>query len=217
MNVSDFYASVRGALQRGTSQDAMIPLWASEACSLIEQEWTYQWMRRTGVTAVDAQAMVPNQVAFPNARVKSFDFVKILNPTLVQGLPFTGQDELLGVDPKDVTGIGIGCPQAYWLDGVSYLYLDENPPVDIDLFMSWMEFTDWPTDGDAEPAILIRARSLLQNTTMVVASRDLKDPRMMEQYASFAQTSRAAARSADVELANKHQGYQRMEYVPAGG
>lgn len=218
MIVSDFYTTIRGALQRGTSQDTMIPLWAAEACALVEQEWSYQWMQRTGTAAVDAQALVPNQVAFPNARVKSFDFVKVLEPEVVySGLPWTGQSELIGVDPKDVTGIGLAPPSAYWLDGVSYLYLDENPPVDITLFMGWSEFTAWPSDTTQEPAILVRATSLIVATTLAIAAQRLKDPRMEDQYTGFAKTALAAARASDSELKYRHQGRMRSEYVPAGG
>lgn len=215
MIISDFYTTIRNTFARGTALDAMIPLWASEACALIEQEWSYAWMRRTGTVTVDPDAATPNQIAFPNARVKSFDFVKRLFQDPSQD-NWTVQAELKGVDPKDVVAINSGVPSAYWLDGVDYIYLDTNPTEETTLFMGWNEFTSWPVSTSAEPAILIRATSLMICTTLLIGAQRTRDARMVSEYAEFTQFARTAARAADTELSYKHQNALRAEYAPLG-
>jgi len=213
MNLGAFHARISQALRRGTSLDDVIPLWVAESANLIETTRTWSWMKRTSSVTTDPNAEAPNRIEMPSTRVKSFEYIKWAKPDPLDPT-VTIYEDLKGVDPIQVTGITNLYPAGFWLDGLSFIWLDANPAVAIELVLRYNEFTDWPILDNAEPALLARGLSLLSSEVLLLASQENRDPRLTEIYQARRDKAFVALELSEQELQFHHQGSMKMTYVP---
>jgi hypothetical protein len=204
MNLGQFKTRVQRAIRRGNSLDDVIPYWIADAAQQIEQNYTFSWMRRNGTFTILSSSETPNQLSFPNSRVKSFEWIKVAQ---TQG---DGESvlygELLGVEPRRVSALMRGPISGYWLDGLSYIYFDNYVEEDTNFLLRWNEFTDWPIDDDdAEPSLLTRGSTLLFAVTMQFFAGEMRDARMFEVYGNLASSSVSTLLRSEEELKMQHQ------------
>lgn len=178
MALSDFYTKVARALGRGSSLDDRIPDWTEAAAEFLEQNYSFQYMKKTGQIAVDHTAMVPWQIDFPSVRTKS---ISMLRPMW----QYPGGFESYGpplkpVDQVRVSSLDGGQPSGYWLDGETFICLDVVPQEDYLFQITYFEYTDWPTATDATPRLLAKYQSLLKGQTILTAAAELRDTRLNE-------------------------------------
>lgn len=181
MNLGQFHDRIKGVIRRGSSMDELIPLFVAEAAQKLEQNYTFQWMRRTTTVTVLADQDEPNQIEMPNNRVKKIEWIKPILSTEAGGFVTYG-NPLAFVDESRVTAISGGLPVAYWLDGLDYIYLDAIPQEDIAYRLKYVEFTDWPADAAATPSLLVRGSAALLWETMLIFAADAKDDRAFQAY-----------------------------------
>lgn len=207
MDVAAFYTQIGNAIRR-PKETGNIASWASEAAMLIEQRTSYSWMKKFGEFDLDPLAATPNQVEFPNARVKSVKFARLFEVATDSSRGFK---ELQGVSPDRVSSIDLGDPNGFWLDGISHLWLDTRVTQERSLQLYWVEYTDWPTDTAASPTILQKALPLLKAETLLLAAMELRDPRLVEIYGARQQNALNALETAEKEFEWGHQQQMRVQ------
>ena len=215
MKLGDFHSRISAALRKGSSLDGLIPGWVAESANLIETAYTFSWMKKTVVfDSIDFAAAVPNQLTMPE-RVKNIEWLRTAQ-TGGDGSR-TWLEPLLGVDPLEVSSIGKGWPQAFWLDGLDYIYLDAVPPAGTNtalvLQMKYAEYTDWPGDDNATPSLLTRGQTLLASETLLLASQETRDPRLTDVYTARRDRAFQALVAAEAEIDFKHNNGMRLSYA----
>lgn len=178
MALSDFYPKVARSLGRGNSLDSRIPDWTEQAAEFLEQNYAFQYMRKTGTVLVDASGVSPWRIDFPSPRLRSIDLIRSITS-------YPGNFEVYGeplkpVSESRVTSRDGGVPSGYWLDGLAAIVLDVVPQQDYTFGIAWYEFTDWPTDDSATPTLLARYQNLLKGQTILFAAAELRDSRLNE-------------------------------------
>lgn len=204
MNLGQFHARIKRALRRGNSMDAVIPDMVSESANVLEMNYTFSWMRRTGETSIALGSNNPNQLSFPNNRVKSFEWIKVIEPGYASpdGEVYR---ELKGVDARRITGTTPGYITGYWIDGLSYVYLDNYVAEDTAFLWRWAEYTDWPEADAATPSLLMRGQAVLAAETMLLAAQENRDPRMIDLYTARRNDTLNMLLRAEEELKWEHQ------------
>ncbi len=178
MALSDFYPKVARSLGRGSSLDTRIPDWTAQAAEFLEQNYSFQYMRKTGNVPVDPLAEVPWRIDFPSPRLKEIELLRTLTA-------YTGGFEVYGpplkpVTQAQVTSLDGGTPAGYWLDGLASICLDVVPQQAYTFQISYFEFTDWPTDDAVTPTLLARYSNLLKGQAVLFAAAELRDTRLNE-------------------------------------
>jgi hypothetical protein len=196
MALSDFYAKISRAVKRGTSQDELIPDWAESATNMVEQNYSYLYMRRVGQLIVDLDAEAPERLEL-NGRVKSIEHARLVNGGTLEH-----------VDPALVT-LTDGTPVGYWLDGDDFLVLDAVPRDATTVEIIYYEYTSWPSDVNVTPALLMKYQNLLRAATLVQAGRELPDPALLSTFSPMLEEALTLSISADREARQLNRDYRK--------
>lgn len=202
MNLGNLYTDIAFSLGRGSSLDAMIPIWVDEAQRNCEVGYTFMWMEKLGELTLDPSAEVPNRADIPNARVKAIDWLQPIlssvgDPNEVYGEP------LDNITSNHVTSLHGGAPGAWWQEGFDKVWFDAIPDASVRYRMAYSEYTSWSQAGSAEPALLVRGYSTLKYETLAVAAVALRDPRIIEAYSAARLEAWNKLIGADQEARNK--------------
>lgn len=172
MDLAAFHTDVANEIARGTTQSAKIPRWTRLAAKWLEQNYSFKYMEKHGVSLLDPEAVAPNVLTLPNTRIKSVTMVKPYQLQADGRKVFS--KPLPKADVRDVTSIDLGYPSGWWQVG-NTLHFDANPETTFNLDLVWLEYTDWPTDVNALPTLLERYENLLFAQVMRDAWVSLKD------------------------------------------
>lgn len=175
MTLTEFHTLVSATIARGTSLDAQIPSAARRAARWLERNYTFKYMERYSEFVISSTANFPRIISLPSANLKSIRFVRIK----LENGEFVYLDQ---IDPRDVSSNPNDIPLRYWLDGVSYLYLDATPTRDYNAEMGWNSYTAWPTDSGASNWLLDNGEDWLLYATLVEMSTFLRDPQLFQLY-----------------------------------
>lgn len=207
MNISQLYSALRIAIGRGTSVDTQLQGWCAEAINELETEATYKWMEKEAVLSV-SPGLNTNVIALPSTRVKSISFIRGQTLNGVNGAKNYGQP-LTGTDPFNFLSVDEGtAPGAFYIRGVSDLVLDGIPAATSSLWMVYHEYTEWPDDEDATPAILARHYAGVKALAMSTAAKNLRDARLAEVWSVTAERAKGSmwiADGIDGKVAYTHQ------------
>lgn len=179
MNLGAFHTDISRTLRRGTSQDALIPDMVRRAARWLEENYSFDYMRKFGEVNLDPLAAEPERIDFPTDRVKSINFVRF--PTMTGVGISQAYSYIEQVSPEDVSSTDFGVISGYWLDS-NAIVLDGIANQAIPLQYSWYEYTDWPVDGAATPRLLQIGEKALRHQTFVEFAGELKDARMGEHH-----------------------------------
>lgn len=217
MNITSFYADVRNAIGRGPALDAVLPGWAAETLSDLENGHTFVWQRRAVSFPLVAGAN-SNVVALAAPLLKAINWVKF---GITQGVG-SQQTTLYGkplafVDPAQIVSIDLGYATACYLDGLGNLVLDALPQEACTLFVDHWVYTDWagldPDDDDDTPPILVRHYAAFKAAFMMTAAANLRDGERLGAIWSGLNDRRYAAMiAADTDLEWKGRKQLRMGY-----
>lgn len=209
MNLGQFHAQVSSAIKRGTSLDAIIPMWVSQAQRLLEQNYTFSWMGRSSDSSLPAATTFLTL----DPLVKNIEWIK---PRWVgSGNTVWFGDPIVGVDERMVTGIGSGNPSGFYLTGDegSYKANFDAAPGEAWLFrMRWHKYTEWPTNDAATPVLLLRGEMALFAQTLVLFANAQRDARMAEVYTGILQGALSTLLRSEEELKMAHQNDLKMGY-----
>lgn len=210
MNLGQFHDRISAALRRGNSLDGIIPLWTAEAANLIEQNYTFSWMRRTGTVTLNPLAEQPNVIELPNGRMKSLEYLRPI--TWSDGVQQSYGEPLKGVDPGAFTGISRGNPVGFYLDGVDRIVLDAVADQELAYQIRFAEYTDWPVADNATPTLLQRGQALLTAEVLVIFAMEQRDQRLAELYEGRRQQAYNFLLRSEEELKWSHQNDLKMNY-----
>lgn len=215
MNLGQMHDRVSGAIKRGTSLDAIIPFWVSSAARLLEQNYTFSWMRRSIEYTIVA-GNVPLVLTL-NPLIKSVEWVKPIWPSdTTDGTVWYGQP-LVGVEESEFLGITGGNPEGYCISGspgtADYTMLfDAIPHSDYKFRVRHAVYTDWPTDDAATPTLLLRGEFALFAQTLMLFANEQRDPRMAATYGSVLSSALSVLLNSEEELKMQHQNDLKMHY-----
>lgn len=212
MNLGQMHSRVSGAIRRGTSLDSVIPFWVSQAARVLEQNYTFSWMRRSA-NATILSGNVPLSYAL-SPLIKSIFWIKPMLDEQSDGTVWYG-DKLIGVEEEEVTGITGGNPQGYWLDGQDGSYalnFDAIPHQDYKFRTRMAVYTDWPVDDAATPTLLLRAELCLFAQTLILFGMEQRDDKMIAMYQAVLQQALQVLLNSEEELKMQHQNDLKMQY-----
>lgn len=214
MNLGQMQTQISAAIKRGNSLDGIIPMWLSQAARLLEQNYTFSWMRRSLTYTIAAGNVALVQVLSP--LVKSVEWVKPILPDSgnTDGTQFYGPP-LVGVEEEQVTGINGGWPQGYWIDGQDGNYnlcFDAIPHEDFKFRVRHAIYTNWPTDPTAQPTLLLRAEMALFAQTLLLFANQQRDAGMATIYGNVLQQALTVLLNSEEELKMQHQNDLKMNY-----
>lgn len=203
--LSDIHGQVRDALGRGTSQDALIPAKVRQAARWLERNYSFKYMEKFALLTIDSEADYPRVVAFPTSLVKTIDMVRISS----EGADYS---YLIQVDPKDMVRVGTGKPEGYWLDGVDSLVLNANPGENYTMEVLYNQYSDWPTDLNAEPWLVVNAEDALVAKAMTYFAPQLRDSDMKTRWDGTLKEALDTLLKADEELRQSNRS-ERLGYA----
>lgn len=200
---ASFYADVSEAIKRGTSLDAKIPGWAASACSWLERNFDYNYMRKIARFAWEADDVIDLPV-----RLKRVEFVRVY----VAGED--GTETYQGI--QQTSARMISSTQAelqYWWMEDGLLKLDGVPAESVNLEWSYYQYSLWPADPtDSVPILSDSYNGMLWQTLMNFATF-AKDLRMVELYKGMRDEALSTELRADQALQTSGQRFA-MGYNP---
>jgi hypothetical protein len=148
------------------------------------------WKKAT--VTISASAQNPDIIAYPNTRVKAWDYIRYN----------VGERwiELVKGNAQEFKYSGSGTPEGYYSDGVGLVYLDKKPTTDMTFDIAWWEYTDWPTNTALEPIWLTRGYNALLGQVFIQAGTELRDNDLMQRGSALAQQGLAVLLAAEEEL-----------------
>lgn len=193
-----FYADVRGAIGRGTSNDDKFDAWGQQAISLIENAYTYKYMevtREFPIVPATNSNIVDLSVQGP---VKEIGWVKWGEVTGTGATATTLYGEPLAiVDPVDILSIDSGFAVAGYLSNDT-IFLDARAQSNFTLFVNAYFYTDWAAADDADtPAILAKHYAAFKAKFMLVAAMNLRDSNLAGLWSAGSQEGVAGMMAAD--------------------
>lgn len=170
LTLGTFKADLIVEIGRGSSVTARLPGWLRTAVSWLEQNFTFEYMKKEYLlTQLAGQAYI----AMPSNLVKGMLLVQpaIENAdgsvALTEPLPKVNPNDVLSIDHADL-------PSGWWLTGAN-LHFDSISQVDQKFRARYAEYSLWPTADSAQPLLLLRYENLLRAQFMLVAWTALKD------------------------------------------
>lgn len=215
MNLGTFHSRVSNAIRRGTSLDTIIPFWVGDAARILEQNYTFSWMRRS--VEVPLLASDATNVILLDPLVKEVNWIKPVWNSQPDGTKWFG-DPLTGCEEMDITSIDNCNPAGYWIDGddtgTGYqINFDAIPTSDMIFRINRSVYTDWDfADGDT-PALLARGQSALFFQTLILFANEQRDPRMAAQYGSMLQGGLGVLLRSEEDFKMKHQNDLQQQSV----
>jgi hypothetical protein len=215
--IADFYNDVRGAIGRGTVNDALFPMWAHEALNMLENMSTFTWQKRTYEFPL-LPALGANRIALVDENdvplnIKAFNWAKFgVREGVGSGQTTMFGPEITLVDPRQLVSIGVGFAQYAYMDGANTLVLDETPQEASTLFAEVYVYTQWDDyDTDETPDVLARHYSSFKAVFMMTAAANLRDgERLGAIWSGMSERGIAAMIAADTDFQWKARRKLRM-------
>ena len=206
MNLTDFTALVKTTAKRGSTLDSVIPVFIRSSVKWLERNYTLQYMRKYASFTLDPESANPRAISFPNDRVKELDFIRFLGANGSYSYPRK-------VDPQELSGSISGMPEAYWLDGVDFIWWDNTPVEETEGEIKYTQYTDWAAVGGSdEPWILKHADDLILAQTMLLIAPYIRDPALAAQFKPLRDEAIRTLVLADEAFQQGPSRVERMSY-----
>lgn len=178
MQLSTLVADLQDEINKGSSvTDTQIRRHIQHTYSLLEMKHSWAYMDRFVTFTIDLGSENPRVLPFPS-RVKSFEFVRLIDPTDSTGT-FIYLNE---ISPRDITKVEAGVPAGYFKDGVEYLWMDNTPQVAYNGEISYRRFTEWSDDDAFEPWLMAYASPLVKYQALCYASPFVRELELRKVY-----------------------------------
>lgn len=209
MNLGEFHTMLSGEVKRGTSLDSIIPQRVSMAAAMLERNFTMQYMKQHVEVTLNILDAQPRLILQP-ADIKSIGWLRL---TSTESSLYRN---LKKIDPRDLAKLETGEPSAYWLSGRSQIVLDKIPDENFVVEGELKFFTDWPTDTDATPWLVIRAPDVLMAQSMVLIGNYLRDMEIIKHYRGWRDECLKTLFLSEQEIENDNLDTE-MAYAPFYG
>jgi hypothetical protein len=185
VNLGDFHDLVKDTYNRGTKLDAVIPAFTRQVARWLERNYSFKYMHVLESFVVDPDGTTPRLVTLPN-EPKELRFVRfVLQPsTVYNSTSVVKYAYLRQIDPKESYGRAVEIPTEFWMNGTRELEMvsmtDETVDLDLEVDASW--YTDWPTDADEEPWLILNAEDVMLAAVCIALGPYDKNPDMMLRF-----------------------------------
>jgi hypothetical protein len=205
--LSDIHDRIRLIMAKGNSLDPQIVSAVRAAARKIEQNRTYQYMKKFGSFTFDLTANNPRFIDLP-ASVKRIRQIR-LNAS---GRYYRIQR---GANEQELCLEG-GAPTSYELDGVSRLIFNTEPDAAyvIEVFADY--YTSWPTVDSATNWLIENGEEALVREATFLLRGDNRDKRQAEMDKLLRDEAYHSLLIADEELADTDYS-SAMIFTPEGG
>ena len=205
--LSDIHTRIRSVIGKGTSVDTSIVSAVRAAARKIEQNRTYQYMKRYGTVTMDLASDLPYVIDTPN------EFKRI---RLIQ-LVFEGSNYRVkrGLDVENLSR-ETGVPTRYELDGTTRQVFNTTPDVAYTFNIWFDSVTSWPTADSATNWLITNGEEALVMEALIGMAVDLRDPRQRANLQTSRDEAYRSLLIADEELSDSDYD-PAMTFTPEGG
>lgn len=205
--LSDIHTRVRSIMARGNSLDDLIVSTVRAAARKIEQNRTYQYMKKFGVATFDTTSDLPYIIDTPN----HFKRVKLVRLVV--------DDQYYrirrGLDSEQLS-LESGVPDRYELDGTSRLVFNAIPDQDYEVHIFFDTYTSWPTEDSATNWLIENGEEALVREAVFLLRGDQRDKRVADMDKLLRDEAYRSLLIADEELADSDYD-SAMKFTPEGG
>lgn len=192
MNLTGFKALVSTEVNKGTTYDTHIGQRIVMAGQQIERNYSLRYMERYVTFTLSAAGSDPDCVPFP-ARLKSIKFMRYLDSdgeyVYIRKIEPTQQQE----KPTEP-------PTGYWLDGIDFIWLNSKVGQDLEIELSYIEYSDWNNMGLTDQHWLFdNASDLLLAHCMILLSPACREPDWKTEYEDMRSRGERTLFLADAE------------------
>lgn len=170
MSLADIHSRVSEEVKRGTKFDSsIIPSRVAQAVKWIERSHTFKHMERFKAFTIDSDATTPRAISVPSGfkAFGEYGFLRILKSN--NEFKF-----LTGIAPRQQTAIETATPEAFWMDGMDYFWLDNTPDEDYNAEISYVAYTTLPSDTSDSAWILDNMEDLIIAESMLLLAPKLE-------------------------------------------
>lgn len=197
MDLTAFRSMVSTEVNKGTTYDASIPQRVIMAGQQIERNYSLRYMERyvsfTVVPGANADCL-----PYP-ARLKSIKFIRYLD----------GDGEYVYVkqiEPTQQQTKPTEPPTGYWMDGQDFIWFNSEVAEDLDVEMSYIEYSAWNTMAGTDQHWLIdNASDLLLAQVMILMSPLCREPEWKTDYEDMRTRGERTMFLADMEARNANR------------
>lgn len=205
--LSEIKTRVRDALGKGTSMDSSITSALRAAARKIEQQRTYQYMKKYGTVSFDLESDFPYIIDTP----RHFKRIRLIRLN-VDGQFYRIKRGLIDEQLSLVSGQ----PSRYELDGTSRLVFDAIPDEAYDLHIFFDEYTSWPTEDSATNWLIDNGEEVLYWEALFNLTGPTRDARWRVNAEKMKDEAYRALLIADEEMADSDF-ESKMLFTPEGG
>jgi len=211
--LAELKSRVRRAIGKGTSVDDDITDAIRAAARKIEQNRTYQYMKKFGTFTFDLESDDPRVIDTPN------EFKRIKLVRIAADADGDGTTEYYrvkrGLDHEE-TALEEGMPTRYELDGVSRLIFNKIPDEEWTVHVFFDQYTSWPTEDSATNWLLKNGEDALFYEAMMGLAHILRDSRQRQSLQGMRDEAYRSLLIADEEMADSDYA-SAMLFTPEGG
>lgn len=194
MDLSTLVAEIQDELNKGSSvTDAQVRTHVRTALNLLELEHDFQYMHKVLTGTVDkTDAQSGRRIAMPSV-IKNIDAVRL---TKSDGSYLYLDD----VEFEDITANVNEAPSGYYLDGVDYLWMDNNPQENYPYDILYWGHTTWSDADSFEPWLFQVAHGWVKYEALIRLSSFLRQPELRVMWKEDALRFKEAALNANENL-----------------
>lgn len=192
-NLTDMYNEIKDELNKGeTITFTQIASKIRDALLIIESSNNWAYMDRFVQFTVDLDAENPRALPMPS-RAKKIEFVRFVKSDGCYA-------PLIEASPKDFSRLETGMADAYWKDGMEYIWLNKTPEEAYVGEMSYLQFTEFSYNGTWEPWPMKFMYSLIKYQALVMLAPFVREPELMKMHAVLYEQAFKAAVDMNEEL-----------------
>lgn len=205
--LGEFHSLVKEEAKKGARLDTVVVGAVRRAAVWFERNYSFSYMDRYVSFVLDPGASEP-RVAPLDGTVKAIHFVKRLDVDSPERRWLVER-----VAPEPIAFISTRAPDKYWVDDHQWLWFNNIPDREYTFHMSYVAYSVWPTDLDAEHWLLSYGEDVMLAKTMMLMAPGQREPAWLELYASMYSEGLVTLMNADAEL-KYHNVHAHMRYKP---
>lgn len=175
---SDLVDQVRADANKGSSLDSALANRVAMAIQWIEQNYTFEYMKRFITFYIEANSAEPGPYVIPT-NLKAMLMVRQVTRGLDQGITFR---KLQKIDPRQEAGWSRGTPQGYWLDGMQWIWFDAVPSERLEMQAYVARYTGVPIPDSYSNWLVDNGYQAILAKTMQLLASYARQPGWIELY-----------------------------------
>lgn len=206
VNQAELKTQLRGTHGQGTTLDPLLTTFIRQGVKWIERNYTFLYMEKFGELTIKSNTSFPRLIDLESDRVKDISMFRI---TLDSGL----FHYLKKIEVNKMTKVQTSIPYGYWVQGVSFMVLDNIPDQDYSAELTLVEYTPWSDSDNYTNWLLNNADDVVYKAAMVEISLYLRDYKSVQ----FWQDQRDRGIKTMIIADEETRGANTDEYMEYGG